>query len=82
MEKRYELFAENHVRDLKGFNIKMTEQGREDEKLPKILIIVDELADLMMVASKEIEEYIARLAQKARAAGMHLIWQHKDLQSM
>ena len=73
MEKRYELFAENHVRDLKGFNIKMTEQGREDEKLPKILIIVDELADLMMVASKEIEEYIARLAQKARAAGMHLI---------
>ena len=73
MEKRYLAFAENHVRDLKGYNKKMVEEGREDEKLPKILIIVDELADLMMVASKEIEEYIARLAQKARAAGMHLI---------
>ena len=73
MEKRYEAFAENHVRDLKGYNKKMMAEGREDEKLPKILIIVDELADLMMVASKEIEEYIARLAQKARAAGMHLI---------
>ena len=73
MEKRYLAFAENHVRDLKGYNKKMVEDGREGEKLPKILIIVDELADLMMVASKEIEEYIARLAQKARAAGMHLI---------
>lgn len=73
MEKRYLAFAENHVRDLKGYNKKMAEEGREDEKLPKILIIVDELADLMMVASKEIEEYISRLAQKARAAGMHLI---------
>lgn len=73
MEKRYEAFAENHVRDLKGYNKKMIAEGKEDEKLPKILIIVDELADLMMVASKEIEEYIARLAQKARAAGMHLI---------
>ncbi|KXB71694.1 putative stage III sporulation protein E [Peptoniphilus sp. DNF00840] len=73
MEKRYQAFAENHVRDLKGYNKKMMAEGKEDEKLPKILIIVDELADLMMVASKEIEEYIARLAQKARAAGMHLI---------
>lgn len=73
MEKRYLAFADNHVRDLKGYNKKMLEEGREDEKLHKILIIVDELADLMMVASKEIEEYIARLAQKARAAGMHLI---------
>ena len=73
MEKRYLAFADNHVRDLKGYNKKMVEEGREDEKLPKILIIVDELADLMMVASKEIEEYIARLAQKSRAAGMHLI---------
>lgn len=73
MEKRYISFAEKHVRDLKGYNKKMVEEGREKEKLPKILIIVDELADLMMVASKEIEEYIARLAQKARAAGMHLI---------
>lgn len=73
MEKRYISFAEKHVRDLKGYNKKMVEEGRDKEKLPKILIIVDELADLMMVASKEIEEYIARLAQKARAAGMHLI---------
>ena len=73
MEKRYEAFAENHVRDLKGYNKKMMAEAKEEEKLPKILIIVDELADLMMVASKEIEEYIARLAQKARAAGMHLI---------
>ena len=73
IKKRYLAFAENHVRDLKGYNKKMVEEGREDKKLPKILIIVDELADLMMVASKEIEEYIARLAQKARAAGMHLI---------
>lgn len=73
MEKRYMAFAENHVRDLKGYNKKMVSEGKEDDKLPKILIIVDELADLMMVASKEIEEYIARLAQKARAAGMHLI---------
>ena len=73
MEKRYEAFAENHVRGLKGYNKKMIAEGKEDEKLPKILIIVDELADLMMVASKEIEEYIARLAQKARAAGMYLI---------
>ena len=73
MEKRYDLFAENHVRDLKGYNKKMLSQNKLEEKLPKILIIVDELADLMMVASKEVEEYIARLAQKARAAGMHLI---------
>lgn len=73
MEKRYASFADKHVRDLKGYNKKMVEEGRDKEKLPKILIIVDELADLMMVASKEIEEYIARLAQKARAAGMHLI---------
>ena len=73
MEKRYEAFAKYSVRDLTGFNEKMIKLGKPEEKMPKILIIVDELADLMMVASKEIEEYIARLAQKARAAGMHLI---------
>lgn len=73
MEKRYEAFAKYSVRDLKGFNEKMIKLEKPEEKMPQILIIVDELADLMMVASKEIEEYIARLAQKARAAGMHLI---------
>lgn len=73
MEKRYEAFAKYSVRDLKGFNEKMIKLEKPNEKMPQILIIVDELADLMMVASKEIEEYIARLAQKARAAGMHLI---------
>lgn len=73
MEKRYEAFAKYSVRDLKGFNEKMIKLKKPEEKMPQILIIVDELADLMMVASKEIEEYIARLAQKARAAGMHLI---------
>lgn len=73
MEKRYKLFAENSVRDLKGYNKKMTDKDEKDKILPKIVIIVDELADLMMVASSEIEDYIARLAQMARAAGMHLI---------
>ncbi len=73
MEKRYEAFAKYSVRDLKGFNEKMVKLEKPNEKMSQILIIVDELADLMMVASKEIEEYIARLAQKARAAGMHLI---------
>lgn len=73
MEKRYKLFAENSVRDIKGYNKKMKEQCKREKILPKIVIIVDELADLMMIASSEIEDYIARLAQMARAAGMHLI---------
>ncbi|MBL7575097.1 DNA segregation ATPase FtsK/SpoIIIE, S-DNA-T family [Peptoniphilus asaccharolyticus DSM 20463] len=71
MERRYSLFAEFGVRDLSTFNSKA---GALNEPiLPKIVIIVDELADLMMVAQKEVEEYIARLAQKARAAGIYLI---------
>ncbi|WP_422486789.1 DNA translocase FtsK 4TM domain-containing protein [Gudongella sp. DL1XJH-153] len=70
MEKRYKIFAKNNVRDIKSYNEKHNEDG---EKLPKIVIIIDELADLMMVAAQEIEEYIARLAQMARAAGMYLI---------
>ncbi|MDO5714998.1 MAG: DNA translocase FtsK 4TM domain-containing protein [Tissierellia bacterium] len=73
MEKRYQLFAENSVRDLKGYNHKMKEIKAFDKVLPKIVIIVDELADLMMVASNEVEDAITRLAQMARAAGMHLI---------
>lgn len=70
MERRYKTFAENFVKDIHGYNEKF--EGT-DEKLPKIVIIIDELADLMMVASNEVEDYIARLAQMARAAGMHLI---------
>jgi len=74
MDNRYNLFAEKGVRDLKGYNAAIE---RETEgtvgKLPQIVIIIDELADLMMVAAKEVEESICRLAQKARAAGMHLV---------
>ena len=78
MSDRYNKFAEQGVRDLKGYNkkIETMEVESEDErppKLPQIVIIVDELADLMMVASKEVEEAICRLAQLARAAGIHLI---------
>lgn len=70
MERRYKLFAQNNVRDIKSFNEK---HSNDEEKLPKVVIIIDELADLMMVAAQEIEDYIARLAQMARAAGMYLI---------
>ena len=83
MENRYQLFAKKNVRDLKGYNEVIEhemEMGRSDleekydqGKLPKIVIIIDELADLMMVASKDVEDAICRLAQKARAAGMHLV---------
>ena len=72
MEKRYRLFADNNVRDIKTYNkLAMATDGME--KLPYIAIVIDELADLMMVAGKEVEDYICRIAQKARAAGMHLI---------
>ncbi|MEQ2628090.1 DNA translocase FtsK [Peptoniphilus lacrimalis] len=73
MERRYKLFADAQVRDIKGYNKKKIKEGKISEKIPKIVIIVDELADLMMVSSNEIEDYIARLAQMARACGMHLI---------
>ncbi len=77
MTNRYNKFAELHVRDLKGYNQKMDEEPyRSDptyQKLPKIVIVVDELADLMMVAPGEVEDAIIRLSQLARAAGMHLI---------
>ncbi|MCR5846814.1 MAG: DNA translocase FtsK [Lachnospiraceae bacterium] len=72
MEKRYKLFADLGVRDLKGYNEKISEED-EKSRLPQIVIIVDELADLMMVAGKEVEESICRLAQLARAAGIHII---------
>ncbi len=78
MMSRYEKFAELNVRDMKGYNAKIderTSKGEENlpKKLPQIVIIVDELADLMMVAPGEVEESICRLAQLARAAGIHLI---------
>lgn len=78
MEDRYRKFADYNVRDLKGYNKKveaLQESGAEDApaKLPQIVIIVDELADLMMVCPGEVEESICRLAQLARAAGIHLI---------
>ena len=72
MENRYHLFAEKNVREIQGYNEALEKEGSA-EKLPQIVIIIDELADLMMVASKEVEEAICRLAQKARAAGMHLV---------
>ena len=78
MSNRYKAFADFGLRDLKGFNQRveeMRDRGETDvpEKMPQIVVIVDELADLMMVASKEVEESICRLAQLARAAGIHLI---------
>ena len=72
MDNRYNLFASKGVRDIKGYN-KAIEKEEGMGKLPQIVIIVDELADLMMVAAKDVEEAICRLAQKARAAGMHLV---------
>ena len=72
MDNRYNLFATKGVRDIKGYN-KAIEKEEGMGKLPQIVIIVDELADLMMVAAKDVEESICRLAQKARAAGMHLV---------
>ncbi|MFI3208890.1 MAG: DNA translocase FtsK, partial [Eubacteriales bacterium] len=78
MTNRYQLFAEYNVRDLKGYNDKIKtiehiEDETKPEKMPQIVVIVDELADLMMVAPGDVEEAICRLAQLARAAGIHLI---------
>lgn len=78
MTERYEKFAETGVRDIVGYNAKVDSiqvpEGEErPEKMPQIVIIVDELADLMMVASNDVEEAICRLAQLARAAGIHLV---------
>ncbi|MBE5805465.1 MAG: DNA translocase FtsK [Clostridiales bacterium] len=72
MDDRYNKFATKGVRDLKGYNSVMEKEGKGG-KLPQIVIIIDELADLMMVAAKDVEDAICRLAQKARAAGMHLV---------
>lgn len=77
MENRYELFSHFGVRNIAGYNAKVEEFNAQSEQkqipLPLIVVIVDELADLMMVASKEVEDAIIRLGQKARAAGIHMI---------
>jgi len=72
MTTRYKLFADKGVRDLLGYNALVDETG-EGAKLPQIVIIIDELADLMMVAPHDVEDSVCRLAQMARAAGMHLV---------
>ncbi len=71
MTKRYKMFADNNVRDIKGYNELASLNG--EKTLEQIIIIVDELADLMMVAPRDVEDAICRLAQMARAAGMHLV---------
>lgn len=72
MTRRYKIFADNSVRNIEGYN-ELFYKGRIDNKLPWIVIIIDELADLMMVCPNDVEDYIGRLAQMARAAGMHLV---------
>ncbi|WP_010236105.1 FtsK/SpoIIIE family DNA translocase [Clostridium arbusti] len=72
MTKRYKMFADNSVRNIEGYN-ELYHKGKIDNKLPWIVIIIDELADLMMVCPNDVEDYIGRLAQMARAAGMHLV---------
>ena len=72
MERRYQLLADYKVRDLKGYN-KLAQRDPNLTPMPQIVIIIDELADLMLVAAKEVESSIVRIAQKARAAGMYLV---------
>ncbi|MDY6969550.1 MAG: DNA translocase FtsK, partial [Spirochaetota bacterium] len=73
MERRYRLLSEVNTRDIDKYNEKITKYGDQFERLPFILIIMDEMADLMMIAAKEIEGFIIRIAQKARAVGIHLV---------
>lgn len=73
MEERYNRLAEARVRNIKGFNNKMTNENRADEKMPYIVVVIDELADLMIVSPQEVEDAICRIAQKARACGIHLL---------
>lgn len=72
MERRYELFAHSGVREIKRFN-ELVKEKQMGEKLPYLVVVIDELADLMMVAPNEVEESICRIAQKARACGIHLL---------
>ena len=73
MEKRYMLFKETNARDITGYNQVARKSGEEREPIPQIIVVIDELADLMMMASKDVEEYVVRIAQKGRAAGIYLI---------
>ena len=72
MMRRYRMMADAGVRDLESYN-KIAEATEEQEKMPQIIVVIDELADLMLVAAKEVEESICRVAQMGRAAGMHLV---------
>lgn len=73
MMRRYKSMSDAGVRDLESYNSIMESQGTPDSKLPQIVVIIDELADLMLVAAKEVEESICRIAQMGRAAGIHLV---------
>ncbi|MFC3040151.1 DNA translocase FtsK [Virgibacillus xinjiangensis] len=73
MEDRYEKFVEEGVRDIERYNQKITDQNRLQDKMPYIVIVIDELADLMMVSPQDVEDSISRIAQKARACGIHLL---------
>lgn len=73
MESRYERFVEEGVRDIARYNRKVLSQARDEDKMPYIVIVIDELADLMMVSPQEVEHAISRIAQKARACGIHLL---------
>ncbi|TFE00886.1 DNA translocase FtsK [Jeotgalibacillus salarius] len=73
MERRYQLFAHSGVRDIKRYNQKVKNEGNYSQKLPYLVVVIDELADLMMMAPADVEEAICRIAQKARACGIHLL---------
>ncbi len=78
MMKRYKLFSENGVKELSAYNalaeqFQPDENGEQMKKLPSVVVVIDELADLMLVAAKEVEDSICRVAQMGRAAGVHLV---------
>ncbi|QKY69725.1 DNA translocase FtsK [Lentibacillus sp. CBA3610] len=73
MEERYDAFVREGVRDIERYNQKMSRENRSDDKMPFIVIVIDELADLMMVSPQDVEDAISRIAQKARACGIHLL---------